>query len=292
MLFWGNTTTIKKKGKAYRKTKNKTSNNYNTHLSPIKHNNLPKRAVLSASMTVEAALVMPLFLFFCIVFIHIINLVSFQTRLNEAMYNTVRSLAKAEYAVAQSANHATALAMTWMELGNDKAKAAGVTGGNAGLLAISSDFSEDNVDFVLKYASKTPFDFLKIRSMNCVQRAYVRKWIGNEDKKDGDPLHMTESEQLVYITDYGTVYHLDRNCTHLRLSIQAVSKSSIASLRNAEGAKFYACERCGQGTQTVYITDFGNRYHGDINCSGLKRLIIVVPKKAVEGWPACSRCKG
>lgn len=288
MPFWNHKDIIVEKGRTYRKAK--SHNNFTLHstINCI----CPKRAALSASMTVEAALVMPLFLFFSIIFIHVILLISFQTRVDEAMYNSVRTLAKTEYVAPKSANYATAMGMVWLSLGTKKAKAVHVVGENAGMVAVSSDFSDDNIDLVINYVSNTPFDFLNVANFTCEQRAYVRKWIGNEDMGDGSIGATLEPERLVYITENGVVYHSDRNCTYLRLSIQSVSKSSIPSMRNIEGAKFYACERCGGSGSSVYITDYGNRYHSDINCSGLKRMIIVVPIRAVEGWRPCSRCGG
>lgn len=80
MLFWkGIRFPLKqnfKKGKAYRKiTKQLLSNN---HINA-------KRAVLSASMALEAVFVVPLFLFFSVIFIYAMNLMNYQNRVNEAM---------------------------------------------------------------------------------------------------------------------------------------------------------------------------------------------------------------
>ena len=46
----------------------------------------------------------------------------------------------------------------------------------------------------------------------------------------------------------------------------------------------------GKSTGLLFITDQGNRYHNSPACSGLKRTIKTVPLSEVEGWPACSIC--
>lgn len=286
MSFWKNKKNIKK-GNAYRK-----NNNYchTCLLSIIKVHS--KRAVLSASMTLEALFIFPLILFFSVILIHVVNLINFQNRVNEVMYDTARNLAKLEYAIPDSANTATALAMLWSDLGMDIAKNIGVSGGNIGLLATNSNFENEEVDFVINYAVNTPFDFLKIVDYSCTQRACVRKWIGNEDKGDGKG-EFGDDDNLVYITETGTVYHLSRDCTHIRLSIKTVEKANVENMRNKSGGKYYACNVCGKSVKNgayVFITETGTKYHGNKNCSGLKRAIYIVPLSTVADWAKCSRC--
>lgn len=251
-----------------------------------------KRAVLSASMTLEAALVVPLFVFFFVIFIHLINLINFQNRLNEALYNSSRTLSKTEYKVEGGANAGSAMALLYSELDSKIVKNAGVKGGLLGISALQSEFNEDMIHFVVNYYAGMPFDFLKILGFPCQQKVSVRKWIGNEDKgEEGGPAG-DRDKRLVYITETGTVYHTNRNCTHLRLSIKPVSKAQVSDLRNNGGGKYYSCELCKGDGDMVYITDFGDRYHGNINCSGLKREIYTVPYEMVSDRPACSRCGG
>ena len=51
-----------------------------------------------------------------------------------------------------------------------------------------------------------------------------------------------EQEEYVYITENGTVYHRERNCTHLTLSIELAGKDEVGQLRNESGGKYYPCE--------------------------------------------------
>lgn len=251
-----------------------------------------KRAVLSASMTLEAAFIIPLFIFFVVIFVHILNLISFQNRLNEALYNSSRTLSKLEYTMEGSANTASAMTLLYSGLDRTIVENAGVAGGVLGITALQSEFDEDMINFTVDYYVQMPFDFLNILGFHCRQRVSVRKWIGNKDKGEGDGYGGYQESRMVYIAETGTVYHTDRNCTHLRLSIRPVSKEAIAGIRNDGGGKYYPCDICGGSGDMVYITDSGDRYHSNINCSGLKRAVYTIPYEMVSDRPACSRCGG
>lgn len=251
-----------------------------------------RRAVLSASMTVEAAFIIPLFVFFTVILIHVINLVNFQNRLNEALYNVSRTLAKLEYTVEGSAHAASATALLYSGLDGKIVEKAGITGGLPGITALQSEFDGDVINFTVDYYVRMPFDFLKVSGFHCRQKVSVRKWIGNEDTgEESDSGGYTDSK-MVYIAETGTVYHMDRNCTHLRLSVRQVSKEQISALRNDGGGKYYPCELCGGAGDSVYITDSGDRYHSNINCSGLKRAVYTIPYEMASDRPVCSRCGG
>ncbi|MCM1467599.1 MAG: pilus assembly protein [Alistipes sp.] len=243
-------------------------------------------------MTLEAAFIIPLFVFFVVIFIHVINLISFQNRLNEALYNSARTLSKMEYSTQNSANAGSALALLYGGLDGDVVENAGVKGGILGITVLQSEFDEDMICFEVDYYVGMPFDFLKILGFPCKQKVSIRKWIGNEDNGGGSETAGEGDKRLVYIAETGTVFHSDRNCTHLRLSITSVSKGDISGLRNNGGGKYYPCEICGGNGSVMYITEYGDRYHADINCSGLKRVVYTVPYETVSDRPACSRCGG
>ena len=83
-----------------------------------------------------------------------------------------------------------------------------------------------------------------------------------------------------------------RNCSYLNPAVRTVSGEHVREERNSAGAKYYPCERCkaGSSLSVYYITEDGNRYHGDLNCSGLRRTIYTVPLSQVSGRGRCSKC--
>ncbi len=126
-------------------------------------------------------------------------------------------------------------------------------------------------------------------SISCVGK--VRAWTGRSENDDGSELG---KHRYVYITETGSVYHTSSECTHLNLSIKAVSQGEIGHLRNQNKGRYHACEKCvgnSQRADTVYITDEGDRFHNSVNCSGLKRTVKMVDTEDVRGMRECSRCR-
>ena len=90
----------------------------------------------------------------------------------------------------------------------------------------------------------------------------------------------------------GMVYHRDLGCPYLELSIKGVGADAVTTVRNQNGEKYTACERCvkGNGTGLLFVTEYGNKYHGSLTCSGLKRTIQAVSIHEVAGKGVCSKC--
>ena len=118
----------------------------------------------------------------------------------------------------------------------------------------------------------------------------ARPWIGGTGVSGEERL----SGDMVYRTEYGTVYHTDPDCTYLQPSVSVCPARELGSRRNADGEIYRGCELCGAAQSVggnVFITGTGNRYHTDLGCSALKRMIYSVPKEEAEG-AFCSKCAG
>ena len=115
-------------------------------------------------------------------------------------------------------------------------------------------------------------------------RMVIKNYTGYEIKKD---------EKLVYITETGTVYHEDPDCTYIRLSVREVSAEEAKKERNNEGERYVKCRVCGRGKEpdTVYITDEGTGIHYRRDCSSLKRTVREVNLYDLKGYRPCSRCQ-
>ena len=99
-------------------------------------------------------------------------------------------------------------------------------------------------------------------------------------------------ETIVYITEDSRVYHRNRNCSHIMLSIRETTSGEVTSLRNNSGGKYKPCESCHSSLsdERLYITTDGDRYHNSITCSGLKRTVRAVRLSEVGDRRPCSRC--
>lgn len=155
-------------------------------------------------------------------------------------------------------------------------------------MKITSKLTIENnmVDIVSNYSVKVPF-FPSIQQ-KFVQRARRRAWVG----KDGLDAGLKESEEMVYVTQTGSVYHLYEDCSHIKLSIKTVDYTQLSHLRNTNGGIYHACEKC-KPTEggVVYITDDGDRYHSNSKCSGIKRSVQKISLSKVAGKNVCSRCR-
>lgn len=156
------------------------------------------------------------------------------------------------------------------------------------MLAYVTGAEDEMIQLVRPARVKPVVPVLAYPGTNIVSCCYMRAWTGYDVERK---FSVEEQEEYVYITENGTVYHRERNCTHLTLSIELAGKDEVGQLRNESGGKYYPCEKCGgDGSSFVYVTGEGTRYHNTITCSGLKRTVISIPLSEVGGRPPCSRC--
>lgn len=272
-----------------------------------------KKAYLCASATVEASIVIPLFIYAVMMVVYLIHMESVRQSINTAMYSDIRKLSEYAYVCNQFKDNysyktdkntdktieniiksglsdAVAKKILIDELGSDFAKNNGIVGGNDGISLIKSEIlrSDSKIKLVVSYKIKNPFDIFGTGAVNVEESFVANAWLGEDhiQRQKGN-----SSEESVYITVSGKVYHKDRACTYLNVSVNPISRANIENTRNKSGGKYYPCEKCGSGNSLqLYITDYGERYHTSINCSNLKRTVIKIPLEKTDGRKPCSKC--
>lgn len=165
-----------------------------------------------------------------------------------------------------------------------------VVSGKAGFLVTEKTEADGTVRIDCSYRIHPLFSALT-PSVKTLENHYCgHAWIGyvhnGRENESG--------ENYVYITETGRVYHKNRGCSYLNPSIKQVQAGELGGLRNKEGAIYYSCSLCddlGMGV-SCYITDYGSSYHRSVACSGLKRTIYEVKLSETEGRGACSKCGG
>ena len=258
-----------------------------------------------ASLTVEAALVLPLFLFAICFMMYFTEIVRIQAEVGNELYKQSKNMSLYAY-VYQSAESNHIIESGKVEdlvsgmLSNlyVKSKVSEELGDNyfeinnaeSGISLILSSYMKENdiIDVVGMYSISIPCNFFHLNKVRVIQRARIRAWTGYEEDTEGnEPI-----EEMVYITPYGSVYHKDIFCSYINLTISQVSKSDVDNLRNSSGGKYYECELCKDEVENAYlfITDTGDRYHKRRDCSGIQRDVLAVPISEVEGRGPCSRC--
>lgn len=259
---------------------------------------------LRASMTVEAAFVLPFFLFAFLNMISILEIYRLQSGMSAAMHMTAKEMAVCAYEYKELSDgdvgRAESLGLTYVWaanrvkgiLGKNYLENSPIKGGASQIDWYQSSILEEDdcIDLIATYTVKPPVAVVGFGAFKMYNRVFTRAWTGydNAAALGGDA-----GEEFVYITPDGTVYHRSRACTYLKLSIVPVNIAVLENERNEGGAKYYPCEECGgKARNIVYITDYGTRYHSSLTCSKLKRTIFTVPISQVGGRGACSKCSG
>ena len=146
-----------------------------------------------------------------------------------------------------------------------------------------------NISLQKNRVIQSPFPLLSAPTCRLHVKCVVKPWTGY-DVTEGK--NRTEEDRIVYMTEYGSVYHKNRSCTHLSLSIQAIASAGVSAERNESGECYAPCEYCGdEGIVTVvFVTTHGNRYHTTTTCRGLKRSVKTLRLSEVEGVNPCEKC--
>lgn len=287
---------------------------YHSFLSYIWANYMPSKRVspfaflqkkASASITLEAAFALPFFLLAMINIIFVMNIIGTQSRINAALHQTGNKMAFAAYLTEGIAGGGAGGELAGVVLSGIYAKnqileytgreyidRSCVKDGSGGISMLGSKVMEtgDVVDLQVSYQVKPFSGIMGFDGFRVRQRYYGRAWTGYDVEQFAG--EQSDEDPMVYITETGTVYHVSGNCSYLNPTVHRVAAAEIKSRRNASGAIYHSCEKCGTGVTltTYYVTEQGNRYHSNLNCSGLKRTIYTVPLSQVGGRGRCSKC--
>lgn len=257
------------------------------------------------SMTLEASFALPLFLFAVINILFAVNIIGTQSKINAALHQTGNKIAFAGYVYGHTVDSIlpdglAGVAMTELYargqvleyVGRDYLEQSCVAGGAAGISFAGSSVMGDGdiIDLKVSYRVKPFAKLMGFSGFVVSQRYYGRAWTGYDVSRYVSD--MTQEDPMVYVTETGTVYHTDRNCSYLNPSVESVPAVTVQDKRNGSGGKYHACGICGADTAAgqVYITDEGSRYHGRIDCPGLKRTIYTIPLSQAGERRRCSKC--
>lgn len=300
------------------KKQSKIKKGFALRTSPKRSTLFPKRTSLGTffsknsllgrkkgSITIEASLALPLFLFFTINLLSMFDILAVHIQLESALHQTAREMAVYGYAAKQAGDNemlsstlgSVAFSETYVRnqvnklLGKDYLNNSCIKGGSSGIIySLSRFMKNDRIELKAVYKVEPQIPYIGFRGFYMVTSCTVRAFTGYDNAESDTG---KQQEQIVYVAETGNVYHFSKNCTHLELSISRVSYKGVKNLRNNSGEKYKACEKCGKNPKdTVYVTDEGNRYHTTISCSGLKRTVDAIPISKVGNKGPCSRCGG
>lgn len=270
-----------------------------------------------ASITMEAAIVVPMFLFLCFLMLYPMKIMESERKLQNQMENIGKQFAVVEYAKVvgtgmlkkdSSIREFMDNTVPGLEEGAGLAAIlAQAVGGPFENLRFSQEtavFSkEEGADSTmffaeLEYEADMPFSewfpMTKISKSLVVNR---RAWVGSNGgrgrSKYGEELEEDEEsdERMVYLGKNSTVYHDDPNCHYLSNVTYSADVSAMKELRNEGGDKYHACPSCKPGTSgTVYYFANGTAYHSSDHCKAITAYARAVPFAEADGMRACSYC--
>lgn len=244
-------------------------------------------------MTVEAALLLPLMLFLFIQLGSAIELIRLHNHLQLELSNIGEELAVYGYA-AKDRDFASLLSAVYVKaklkenVGIDYLDESLIQNGSKGLRIWESDLvtEDDCLDLTLTYRVCPWIAPLGFRSFSLANRFYVHLWNGY--RLPG----AEENEVYAYVAENGVVYHKNRDCTHLRLSVQEVNVLNPEQFLEQYGRRYAACKNCAKGEMPVlvFITSEGDCYHYRRDCYSLKRTVHGITKEEAKAYRPCSRC--
>lgn len=254
------------------------------------------------SLTIETALVLPLFLFGMLAMLQFAAIQNASSALLAGAQDTAKEMAAYAYIQNIEPSGKQNLSSDLLKGGLSAAYAGGQIRSKSGVgkemgsvSLLQTSFCDGQIlDLVGTFQPAHTFTVLPVKKVKSIFRTRVRAWTGRtgsvvEQQKETE--EETEEEEHFYVTETGTVYHKNPECTHIRLSIRNVPRNQLSGLRNVSGGKYHACEKCGPGDgSNVYISPYGDKYHSSLSCSGLKRTVHIVSAKDIENMRPCSKC--
>lgn len=260
------------------------------------------------SMTIEAAIVLPLFLFFFLNLLWVIEVYRLHSTLLSALRETGYQLAVYSYgydaivdveddsgleAIIENIAFSELYVRSQIEklTGEEYLQHSPLTNGKESLLFLETSLlqHDDIIDLVVVYQISPFIELTGFLKTGLYTRYYGRAWTGYDVNHQGT----MQKELFYYVAENGTVYHTDRQCTYISLKINEVSRFNITKLRNEYGESYRACENCvfGNLSSTCYVTWSGDCFHQNRSCSALSRYIYQIPsREAKQKYQACPRC--
>lgn len=242
----------------------------------------------TGSITVEAAVVLPTFLIGMFALISIGKMMVLKSNIQYAIYEEAHMLAN----VCED-GHCEAVSNVKADicriLMNNRVNLNDIEGCEDGLSLTGSRLDNgEYVEIVVDYRYM-PFgaNYFGLMSIPISQKCVMHINCGYISGYFAD----TEGE-YVYVTEGSSVYHINRECTHIKLTVTSIQGRDIPDIRNSSGAKYKSCKTCHSKLDdaVLYITPEGDRYHNTVSCSGLKRTVRAVKISDIGDRRPCSRC--
>ncbi len=267
-------------------------------LSPVQDRRAGRTSFF-ASLTVEAALELPIFFVLSAIILQYASVMRTAAQYSGSLAVCAQEMAIAAYKEQyEDTSHIirAALSDAWatsqvISKAQDKDEVRYASFLNSSYLK-----KDNNIRLVLSYQPRPKYSLLSLPLTFFVQKAVVRGWVGKNGHKNGKNNQENEKEKkkskTVYVTEHGSVYHTNPGCSHLKVTIIPVSHSQLKSARNTSGGKYKRCPFCGShDTGQYYVDPYGNCWHSSVNCPSLKRTVHEADLEECGHMHECKDCR-
>ena len=271
----------------------------------------------NGSITLEAAITIPLFTFAILTIIYIMNIIHLQTTLQMALEETVRNINQIAYISSEfysltkeqqyeainkdftiAENIGASLISTNYiknEFLDEKMtnflNKSYIVNGSEGISFLHSSMNlKDNIiDVILTYNVSIPFMPDELFSFKLSNRCYTRIYMGKDMEKE-----QQSSSFYVYYTVYGKVLHTNKYCRYLLNYSEALPYNQLFIGRNPE-----LCLLCSNGETSatlrqhnpvVYLTSDNQVFHLTLDCQSFTGEIFRLERTSLEENELCEEC--
>ena len=295
--------------------------NLNQFLIALKKRVLPftsrMKGTMDGSMTVEAALALPLFLFFAVALMQPLVWLDRQIRIQTVVECFGEELCTYAYMLEKGGEEkkeemesdgsdlpdcsaggilSDTAASLWL-LGKTREHADGVHIKKAEVPNAYGD-----IIFQVEYQESLPFFEKQMGGVTMRAGARKRIWTGIDGKLKSGRGTGGEGDGadglMVYVGAGMGRYHFFRDCHYISNEYEAVTEEQAREQRTASGGRLSLCSVCrkggaggsGNAGRMVYITRAGAHYHYSASCSSMVSYVRCIPLEEASYLGACSYC--
>ena len=250
--------------------------------------------IYKASATVEALLIMPVAIMFMSSVIWLIAIFGIHSQIGKTLFDIGNDMVAYSYpysVITEDFGEGTdslvdlAVSVIWSETAI-RASIESLAAGRyiTGLSCILSTFDTDgNISLKVTYRVKPFISIPGYNGMILTNSYYSKAYTGSAS---------AEESEIVYITKGTEIYHTDRSCSAIIDNTRSVLFSQIGEQRNLDRGKYYPCSTCIEDVEytIVYVTGYGNRYHGSLSCPNISTSVYTIPLSETGDRRKCMLC--
>ena len=274
---------------------------YNTRPISCGERTILNTSSAKASLTIEAALVLPFFILVFLSLTYFFNIMAFYSTLQHRLEETARNINSFAYILSDSettpskSDLLTSESIRHLFMSDDikqLCRTMHVKNGENGISFYHSkiDKSYNSANLIITYNMSISFLPHVNIHIPFIQRCRFKLFTG-----DPDTYYAENSSSIIYMTYHGTVYHTNKYCTYLIKYAEILDKNSLSEYEKAVNPSYSLCSACKRSLSSenhyIYISKTGSVYHYSRDCYYLTSHIYECNLADVKNqFQLCSRC--